>query len=273
MRSWLSPLPARLRRLPARWLPGGGRTLAVWAVFALVGWLHGGEMQPRPYRWRQATFDTGGGVSRSVHYRLESSLAAAGGLRQSADGTVADRPGFAGALNDPPLPAPDTVQRDPALPLKVRVTSLLANDRDPDADPIRLRRFDAASAAGGRVTLDNGWLLYEPPTAFPGADSFTYTLEDAAGNVAATLVTVLIAGTGPAPSLNLVAITLLPNGHRRITFAGIARRRYAIEWAEALPAVRWELLATVEADARGVVEWVDATEPAPAERYYRTVAE
>jgi hypothetical protein len=268
-----SPLPVRAPRFAARWLPGGGRALVVLALFGLAGWLHGGEMQPRPYRLRQATFDTGGGVSSSAHYRLESSLAAAGGLRQSADGSIADRPGFAGALNGPPQPAPDTVHRGSDQPLKVRVTSLLANDHDPDADPIRLRRFDASSAAGGRVTLDNGWLLYEPPTAFPGADSFTYAIQDAAGNVAATLVTVLVAGTGPAPSLNLVAITLLPNGHRRITFAGIARRRYVIEWAEALPATQWEPLATVEADARGVVEWVDVTEPAPAERYYRTVAE
>lgn len=272
MRSSSSPLPA-VPWLAKRCLPGGGRALAVVAVFGLVGWLHGAEMQPRAYRWRQATFDTGGGVSSSVHYRLESSLAAAGGLRQSADGRIADRPGFSGALNGPPLPAPDTVHRQLGQPLKIRVTSLLANDRDPDADPLRLRRFDAASVAGGRVTWDNGWLLYEPPPAFPDVDSFTYAIEDAAGNVAATLVTVLIAGTGPAPSLNLVAITLLPNGHRRITFAGIARRGYVIEWAEALPATRWEPLATVEADARGVVEWVDVTEPAPAERYYRTVAE
>lgn len=273
MRSSPSPSPSCAPRFARRWLPGGARVLAVLAGFGLVGWLHGGEMQPRPYRWRQAAFDTGGGVSSSAHYRLESSQAAAGGLRQSADGSIADRPGFAGALNGPPLPTPDTVHRPLGQPLKIRVTSLLANDRDPDADPLRLLRFDVASVAGGRVTWDNGWLLYEPPPTVADMDSFTYAIEDAAGNVAGTLVTVLIAGTGPTPSLNLVAITLLPNGHRRITFAGIARRRYAIEWAAALPATRWEPLATVEADPRGVVEWVDVTEPAPAERYYRTVAE
>lgn len=272
MKASSSPLPVRTPRLAGDGVPTG-RALVVLAVFGLVGGLHGSELPPSPYRLRQATFDTGGGVSSSEYYRLVSSLAAAGGLRQSADGRVADRPGYAGALNDSPHPAPDTLHRGFGQPLKVRVSTLLANDRDPDADPIRLRRFDASSAAGGRVTLDNGWLLYEPPPTFPGADSFTYSIQDAADNVAATLVTVLVAGTGPAPSLNLVAITLLPNGHRRITFAGIARRRYAIEWAETLPATRWEHLATVEADARGVVEWVDVTEPAPAERYYRTVAE
>jgi hypothetical protein len=273
MRSSSSTLPARVPRFAARWVPGGNRWLAVLAVFGLVGWLHGGEMQPSPYQWRQATFNTGGGVSSSVHYRLESSLAVAGGLRQSADGSIADRSGFAGALNGPPLPEPDTVHREPGQPLRVPVASLLANDHDPDSDPLRLHRFDAVSVAGGRVTWDNGWLLYEPPSVFPDADSFTYAIEDAAGNVVATLVTVLIAGTGPMPSLNQVTISFLSNGHRRVSFAGIAQRRYTIEWAEDLTATRWKPLSTVEADARGVVEWADVAEPAPAGRYYRTVAE
>jgi hypothetical protein len=230
-------------------------------------------MTSSSYLVRQATLDVAGGVSGSAHYRLVSSVGALGGLARSSDGAFADRQGFAGSLNDPPRATADTVRRPVGQAVKVRITSLFANDRDPEADPVALLRFDALTAAGGRVTLDNGWLLYEPPLAFPGTDTFTYSVEDAAGNVAPALVTVLVAGTGPAPSDNLVAITLLPNGHKRITFAGIARRRYEIQWADSLPATAWQMLATVDADARGIIEWVDPTEPAPAERYYRTVAQ
>lgn len=243
------------------------------AAYGLTGLLHAGEMRSASYVLRQPTLDVAGGVALSGHYQLVSSAGAAGGLVRSVSGEIADRQGFAGSLNDPPRTGADTVRRAAGQTAKVRITSLFANDRDPETDSFALRQFDVLTVEGGRVTLDNGWLLYEPPAAFPGTDAFTYSIEDTAGNVAHALVTVLVAGTGPAPSLNLVAITLLPNGHRRITFAGIARRRYAIEWAESLPAPLWEHLTTVDADARGIIEWVDSTEPAPPERYYRTVAQ
>lgn len=251
-----------------------GRLLAVWLIAIAAGFtLEAGEMGSAHYSIQHATLDAGGGGAASGRYRLVSSTAAFGGLAVSTGGGFADRSGFAGVLNDPPQGVPDTVLRPPDQPMKVRVSALLANDTDPEADRFVLRGFASPTAVGGRVSLDNGWLLYEPPAAFTGADSFTYAIEDDAGNVASALVTVLVAGTGPAPSQNLVAITLLPNGHRRISFAGIARRRYAIEWTDVLPASRWELLAHVDADARGMIEWVDTTEPSPSERYYRTVAE
>jgi hypothetical protein len=243
------------------------------AAVALAGWLQGGELPSTHLTLRHATLDAGGGGAVSAHYRLVSSLGGAGGVAESDDSQIVNRQGFPGLLNDPPLPAADTVRPAPGQPLKVRVASLLANDRDPEADRLALRGFDAVSVAGGQLIFDNGWLVYEPPPAFLGTDSFTYTLEDAAGNLARALVTVLVVETGPVPSQNLIALTVLPGGHTLITFAGIARRRYAIEGAATLPAGPWERLATVEADARGVIEWVDATEPAPPERYYRTVAE
>lgn len=266
----------------AVWTPG--RRFAALSSHVLAGWvftvaaeftceLGAGEMTSTHYSIRHATLDGGGGRSASAHYQLVSSTAAFGGFTASAGGGVADRRGFAGALNDPPRAVADTVRRPAGQPLKIRVSALLANDSDPEADQFVLWEFAAVSEAGGQVSYDNGWLLYEPPPAFPGTDTFDYTVADAAGNVGPALVTVLVAGAGPTPSQNLVAITLLPNGHRRITFAGIARRYYLIEWAAALPASHWEQLARVQADARGIIEWVDTTEPAPAERYYRTAAE
>jgi len=190
---------------------------------------------------------------------------------QSADGRIVDWEGFAGSLNDPPRPGTDALVRAAGQPAKVRVTALLANDQDPEADGLVFQAFDGSSVEGGQVTLDNGWLLYDPPVGWMGADAFAYTVEDAAGNRAFGTVAVVVAASEPGPSQNLIALTLLPNGHRRVTFAGIAGRLYAIEWADALPAVQWEALTTVVADARGLVVGLDTTEPPPAQRYYRTV--
>lgn len=231
------------------------------------------DLQSASYRLRHASLNAGGGEAVSSRYRLVAAMGAFGGQVGSAGNRVVDRQGFAGALNDPPRAVADTARRAPGQPLKIRVGSLLANDSDPERDRLELRDFAAASEQGGVITYDNGWLLYQPPASFNGTDTFDYTLEDAAGNVGRARVTVLVAGTGPEPSQNLVAIELLPGGHKRITFAGIARRRYVIEWTDTLPATHWHTLAVVEADARGIIEWVDATVPAPPERYYRTLSE
>jgi hypothetical protein len=258
----VSPVPACRR---GRW------AMALLGVVALLA--QGDEMRSPHYVLRHAALNPGGGEAVSTRYRLVTATGAFGGRAVSTDGRIADRQGFAGALNDPPRAVADTVRRAPGQPVKIRVGALLGNDSDPELDSFYLRDFAEFSRAGGTLSFDNGWLLYEPPASFNGADDFDYTVEDAAGNVGAALVTVLVAGTGPEPSQNLVAIELLPNGHKRITFAGIARRWYTLQWADSLPASAWNVLATVQADARGIIEWVDATQPAPPERYYRTVAE
>ncbi len=214
-----------------------------------------------------------GVVAASAHYQLIGTVGMpGGGTAQTADGGVRDRRGFVAALNDPPRPQADTLSRAPGLPPKIRVTRLLANDADPEADPIRLRRFVALSQQGGRVSYDNGWLLYEPPAGGAAVDTFEYTIEDAAGNAANGTVFVLETAPGLEPSQNLIAVTLLPGGQRRLIFAGIAGRSYRLEWSDTLPATRWEPLAVIEADARGLIEWVDATDPPPATRFYRAVA-
>lgn len=213
----------------------------------------------------------GGGVAASTDYRLVSSIGAPGSFA-AFGASLRLGHGFAAALNEPPQPRHDTLSRTPGRTAKIHLTRLRLNDTDPDDDALHLLRFDARSERGGRVGLDNDWLLYEPPPGGAASDTFTYTLRDAAGHTATATVFVLEAAPGLAPSQNLIALTLLPGGQRRLTFAGIAGRRYVIEWSDTLPATRWEPLAIVEADPQGFIEWVDATEPPPATRFYRTVS-
>lgn len=245
-------------------------SLALVLGLSLAPDLEGGAANSTHYTRLQATLDAGGGVVNSAHYQLVSSIGLSGGLVRSRTDLQVDRQGFVASLNDPPLPRADTFHRTPGQPGKVHRIALLANDQDPENDPLEWLGFDTVTDGGGRVTYDNGWLLYQPPDPAPETDTFTYRLGDQAGNVARTYVTVLLAGTGLDPSRNLMAIWILPRGHVRVAFAGIAGRFYRIEWTDRLPATRWETLALVQADARGVIEWVDTTEPAPPQRYYRT---
>lgn len=214
----------------------------------------------------------GGGVAVSTHYRLVSLIGGPGSFA-GFGASLRLGHGFAAALNEPPRPQHDTLSRAPDRTAKIHLTRLHLNDTDPDGDALSLLRFDAVSERGGRVSLDNGWLLYEPPAGGAATDTFTYTVRDAAGHTATATVFVFETAPGLASSQNLIALTLLPGGQRRLTFAGIAGRRYAIEWSDTLPAARWEPLAVVEADPHGLIEWVDATEPPPATRFYRTVSQ
>ena len=71
---------------------------------------------------------------------------------------------------------------------------VLVNDTDPNGDPLTVTAFDAASTAGGTVVVaDDGGLGYTPPAGFWGPDTFTYTVEDGAGEAASATVTVYVA--------------------------------------------------------------------------------
>lgn len=262
------PARAGATRLPGPRLKRGGLGVLVTACLVLEA---GEPLTISPhYTLHPSVGAAGGGVAASTHYRLVSQTGSPGGFTAPGPALRFGH-GFVAALNEPPRARDDTLSRMPGQTAKIHLTRVHLNDSDPDGDTLRLLRFDAISEQGGRVRLDNGWLLYEPPDAGAATDRFTYTLVDAAGHPATATVFVLETAPGPAPSQNLLALTLLPGGYRRLTFAGIAGRRYTLEWTDTLPATRWEPLAVVEADSRGLIEWVDATEPPPATRFYRTV--
>ncbi len=70
--------------------------------------------------------------------------------------------------------------------------SLLANDSDPDGDPI-VAALGSASA-GASVTVNaNGTFTYLPPAGFTGDDTFTYTLSDDHAHTVMATVTIHVA--------------------------------------------------------------------------------
>jgi hypothetical protein len=105
------------------------------------------------------------------------------------DSTVAGGPVvFGAAANRPPLAAADsaTTRKNTSTTI-----SVLSNDSDPDRD--RLTVVSATPGAHGVTSLrTDGAVVYTPASTYTGTDTFTYSIADGHGGIAAAVVTVTI---------------------------------------------------------------------------------
>ena len=93
----------------------------------------------------------------------------AAGLR--ATGTVAL---LVERRNTAPVATPDSAVSIGGVPVRL---DLLANDNDPEGDPLRLTALELP--AGGQITVNpDQSVTYTPKTGFSGTDRFTYTVGD-----------------------------------------------------------------------------------------------
>lgn len=76
--------------------------------------------------------------------------------------------------------------------LIIRLASIdvLANDSDPDGDPITIAGF--SQGGHGTVSRVGNMLVYAATSGFAGADSFTYQISDGNGGVSSAVVTVQV---------------------------------------------------------------------------------
>ena len=77
---------------------------------------------------------------------------------------------------------------------------VLANDFDPDGDPLEISSF--TQPTNGSVTQLGDQLLYQPDQLFFGEDSFTYTINDGRGGEATATVFVDVVFANQAPVAN-----------------------------------------------------------------------
>ena len=68
---------------------------------------------------------------------------------------------------------------------------VLSNDSDVEGEVRTIVDFDATTDNGGAVSCGT-FCVYVPPSGFTGADTFTYTIEDDAGNPATAIVTITV---------------------------------------------------------------------------------
>ncbi|WP_299819400.1 cadherin-like domain-containing protein [uncultured Jannaschia sp.] len=96
------------------------------------------------------------------------------------------------AENRPPEPADDAVRATMDTPLTIIAAELLANDGDPDGDPLTIVAVTGPDAAEGSVTLTGDGVVFTPAAGFVGATSFTYDVADAGGATSTATVSVTV---------------------------------------------------------------------------------
>ena len=118
-------------------------------------------------------------------------------------------PVVVGAAAPPTFPPPPPANRNPVaaadeltsagrVPVPFTGASLLANDSDPDSNPLHVTLVAASSTGGGTVVSHGAdAYTYTPAAAFTGADSFLYSISDGNGGTSSSTVTVTV--TAPAP--------------------------------------------------------------------------
>jgi hypothetical protein len=150
----------------------------------------------------------------------------------------------------------------------IQLGKLLANDTDPDGDPLTVISVTATSTNGGSVVLGGGKVTYTPLPAFVGTDRFSYTISDGRGGTATAAVEVLVV-SGSLPSLNQVSLIPTPNGFL-IRFAGIPGDTYRIQRAPSVTGP-WTTITTQTAPLHGIIQYEDVNPPLGT-GFYRTVA-
>ena len=86
------------------------------------------------------------------------------------------------------------------------VIAVLANDTDPEGDPLEVETVSAAAHGATRITAEGG-VAYTPEPDYHGVDGFTYVVSDGAGETATGTVTVTVTAANDAP----VAVGVIPD--------------------------------------------------------------
>ena len=100
-----------------------------------------------------------------------------------------------GAVNDAPIAENDTATTDEDTPVTIDV---LANDSDPDSDPLTIIAA-SVPAAQGDVDVVGNQLVFTPAENFTGTATISYTVSDGNGLTDTATVAVEVGGVNDAP--------------------------------------------------------------------------
>jgi len=110
-----------------------------------------------------------------------------------------------GVVNHPPAAASDSYTTQSGTTLVVSAPGVLANDSDPDGDPITAALVSDVSH--GVLTLAaNGGFTYAPASGYSGTDAFTYVARDSGGQDS-NVVTVMITVSAATDTVNILSAT------------------------------------------------------------------
>ncbi|HEV2755660.1 MAG TPA: cadherin domain-containing protein, partial [Actinomycetota bacterium] len=121
--------------------------------------------------------------------------------------------------NVPPNAAADNYSTDEDETLNVASPGVLANDSDADGEPMMATLVTGPS--NGDVTLQpNGSFSYDPDPNFNGADSFTYSANDAQVSSIPATVTIDVLSINDAPTATAQVISSNEDAPEVITLVG-----------------------------------------------------
>jgi large repetitive protein len=106
-------------------------------------------------------------------------------------------------VNQPPVAGDVDAETPQATPVTIAV---LANDQDPDGDPLTLVGITAPGHGGLAVNPDQT-VTYTPSPPFVGVDSFLYTVGDGRGGLDSASVTVTVIANNEPPVAEDIAAT------------------------------------------------------------------
>uniref|UniRef100_UPI002A0A14BA cadherin-like domain-containing protein n=1 Tax=uncultured Tolumonas sp. TaxID=263765 RepID=UPI002A0A14BA len=101
------------------------------------------------------------------------------------------------AVNDAPAAQSDALVTPEDTALTIAPATLLANDSDPDGDPLSITSVQAA--VHGTVALVEGNIVFTPAADYHGPASFTYTISDGQGGSDTATVTIEVTPVNDNP--------------------------------------------------------------------------
>jgi len=133
-------------------------------------------------------------VGANVVFTPGQAFAGTGGFRY----TISDGTSTATAIvtitgdadEDPPIGGADAVTTLEEIALAIGPATLLANDADPEGQPLTVTAVSAPIA--GTVVLTSGLVVFTPTRDATGAGGFTYTLSDGTLTTTATVVVTIL---------------------------------------------------------------------------------
>jgi hypothetical protein len=101
-----------------------------------------------------------------------------------------------------------------------KTIDVLANDSDPDNDPLVVTEVSVPENGTAVINLDN-IITYTPSAGFDGTDAFTYTISDGNGGVDAAQVTVTVSSQSSETALYVYDIRFEMNPTRAGTYRAV----------------------------------------------------
>ena len=86
--------------------------------------------------------------------------------------------------------------------------AVLANDTDPNGNPITINSVTTAASNGTTVVNQDGTITYTPNTSYVGSDSFVYEIEDSDSNTATATVSLTVSSNSAPVATDDAALTV-----------------------------------------------------------------